>query len=238
MLSFWFSRSLLKLSRGRLQGAWGEASAAYGAQPAMGMGVGMGMNMGMGGGFGVGGMPVAAQQQVMRVSIPENVVGRIIGKGGQTINEIRQKSQANIRIDNEGFSGLRVVTITGTPQGIKLHSMNFRKDDGSTAAVTDAAAAAAVSAVAVALRDLRDFQKQLHVPGLRRRNRAHKLIMRVIQIIQYFLSFFLSFFFSHVPMFKREPLDSAHVRGRLGDVSYPAQRFVLCICGDTKVSHL
>jgi poly(rC)-binding protein 2/3/4 len=62
-------------------------------------------------------VPNGAQTQEM--TIPNDLIGCIIGRGGSKINEIRQMSGAMIKISNvEENSGERKVTITGTPETI------------------------------------------------------------------------------------------------------------------------
>lgn len=58
-------------------------------------------------------------QQTHEMSIPNDLIGCIIGRGGAKINEIRQLSGASIKIANsdEGCSD-RKVTIMGTPETI------------------------------------------------------------------------------------------------------------------------
>lgn len=60
-------------------------------------------------------------QQASEMTIPNDLIGCIIGRGGQKINEIRQLSGATIKIANaEEGSSDRKVTITGTPETISL----------------------------------------------------------------------------------------------------------------------
>ncbi|UYV62729.1 PCBP3 [Cordylochernes scorpioides] len=55
------------------------------------------------------------------MTIPNDLIGSVIGKGGTKINEIRQLSRANIKISNsEEGSKDRVVTITGSPEAINI----------------------------------------------------------------------------------------------------------------------
>jgi transcription antitermination factor NusA-like protein len=55
------------------------------------------------------------------MSIPNDLIGCIIGKGGAKINEIRQLSGATIKISNsEEGSKDRAVAISGTPESINL----------------------------------------------------------------------------------------------------------------------
>jgi transcription antitermination factor NusA-like protein len=77
----------------------------------------------LGGGYnagyntGVPHVPVSAVQ----VSIPNDTMGRIIGRGGASINEIRQVSGCKIDIaDLEPGATARVLTITGPPEGAQM----------------------------------------------------------------------------------------------------------------------
>jgi heterogeneous nuclear rnp K-like protein 2 len=66
----------------------------------------------MPGGAGIPGGPVTQQ-----IYIPNDMVGAIIGKGGQKINEIRQISGSVIKIfEPQDNSNERLVTITGTDE--------------------------------------------------------------------------------------------------------------------------
>ena len=65
--------------------------------------------------------------QTQQIFIPNDLVGCIIGKGGQKINEIRQLSASHIKIMERnagiaaGGSGTeRLVTITGPPPNIQM----------------------------------------------------------------------------------------------------------------------
>lgn len=62
-----------------------------------------------------GGMPGASLTQ--QIFIPNDMVGAIIGKGGQKINEIRQVSGSVIKINEpQDNSNERLVTITGSEE--------------------------------------------------------------------------------------------------------------------------
>ncbi|XP_069358326.1 poly(rC)-binding protein 3 isoform X4 [Maniola hyperantus] len=66
----------------------------------------------------------AANQQSHEMTVPNELIGCIIGKGGTKIAEIRQISGAMIRISNceerEGGSTDRTITITGNPDSVAL----------------------------------------------------------------------------------------------------------------------
>ncbi|UYV77023.1 ATP8A1 [Cordylochernes scorpioides] len=56
-----------------------------------------------------------------KISIPNDLAGAIIGKGGQRIRKIRRESGAGITIDeSQPGSNERVITISGTPQQIQM----------------------------------------------------------------------------------------------------------------------
>uniref|UniRef100_A0A8C7F5S8 Poly(rC) binding protein 2 n=1 Tax=Oncorhynchus kisutch TaxID=8019 RepID=A0A8C7F5S8_ONCKI len=67
------------------------------------------------------GMDSSAQTSSHELTIPNDLIGCIIGRQGAKINEIRQMSGAQIKIANqvEGSTD-RQVTITGSPAGISL----------------------------------------------------------------------------------------------------------------------
>ncbi|KAG0142706.1 hypothetical protein CROQUDRAFT_49917 [Cronartium quercuum f. sp. fusiforme G11] len=78
---------------------------------------------------GGGGYPSTAHQpgsQTQQIYIPNELVGAVIGKGGQKINEIRQASATHIKIMEPGEGGQaasaneRLVTITGQPLQIQM----------------------------------------------------------------------------------------------------------------------
>ncbi|CAK1546063.1 unnamed protein product [Leptosia nina] len=66
----------------------------------------------------------ASNQQSHEMTVPNELIGCIIGKGGTKIAEIRQISGAMIRISNceerEGGSTDRTITITGNPDSVAL----------------------------------------------------------------------------------------------------------------------
>ncbi|GAA6000355.1 hypothetical protein JCM10207_007976 [Rhodosporidiobolus poonsookiae] len=85
-----------------------------------------GRSGGGGGGGGAGmGPPVGPGAQTQQIFIPSELVGSIIGKAGAKINEVRQVSQCQIKINEPGESAPggspneRLVTITGQPNGIQ-----------------------------------------------------------------------------------------------------------------------
>uniref|UniRef100_A0A8C5FTZ1 Poly(rC) binding protein 2 n=1 Tax=Gadus morhua TaxID=8049 RepID=A0A8C5FTZ1_GADMO len=69
----------------------------------------------------VSGMDASAQTGSHELTIPNDLIGCIIGRQGSKINEIRQMSGAQIKIANpvEGSTD-RQVTITGSPASISL----------------------------------------------------------------------------------------------------------------------
>lgn len=64
---------------------------------------------------------VPGQPITQQIFIPNDMVGAIIGKGGQKINEIRTMSGSVIKINEpQDNSNERLVTITGTPESNQL----------------------------------------------------------------------------------------------------------------------
>jgi len=65
------------------------------------------------------------QQQTHEMTIPNELIGCIIGKGGSKVSEIRQLSGAMIRISNsedrDAPANLdRIITITGNSESVAL----------------------------------------------------------------------------------------------------------------------
>ncbi|CDW54841.1 Heterogeneous nuclear ribonucleoprotein K [Trichuris trichiura] len=59
--------------------------------------------------------------QTVRVTIPNDLAGSIIGRRGERINRIRQESRANIVVDPPVAGAVdRVITISGLPSQIRL----------------------------------------------------------------------------------------------------------------------
>lgn len=89
-----------------------------------GVGNGFGANQGFGGGPGAGNGDFGSLDNEgktsTQVTIPKDLAGAIIGKGGFRIRRIRTKSNAFIQID-EALPGSndRIITITGTPKQIQ-----------------------------------------------------------------------------------------------------------------------
>ena len=71
-----------------------------------------------------GGQGAIGPSITTQVSVPDDSVGRLIGRRGETINRIRQMSACRIDIaksDAQSQSnGLRIITLTGTEQTIKM----------------------------------------------------------------------------------------------------------------------
>ncbi|XP_050405525.1 poly(rC)-binding protein 3 isoform X2 [Patella vulgata] len=69
----------------------------------------------------VSSIQVANGNQTHEMNVPNDLIGCIIGRGGQKINEIRQLSGATIKISNaEDGAADRKVTISGSPEMIGL----------------------------------------------------------------------------------------------------------------------
>ncbi|XP_041946849.1 poly(rC)-binding protein 2 isoform X4 [Alosa pseudoharengus] len=89
---------------------------------------------------GFTGMDASAQTGSHEMTIPNDLIGCIIGRQGAKINEIRQMSGAQIKIANpvEGSTD-RQVTITGSPASISLaeYLINARLSSEATGLATN-----------------------------------------------------------------------------------------------------
>nr|XP_015199617.1 PREDICTED: poly(rC)-binding protein 2 isoform X4 [Lepisosteus oculatus] len=89
---------------------------------------------------GFTGMDASAQTSSHELTIPNDLIGCIIGRQGAKINEIRQMSGAQIKIANpvEGSTD-RQVTITGSPASISLaeYLINARLSSEATGLATN-----------------------------------------------------------------------------------------------------
>ncbi|XP_075971651.1 poly(rC)-binding protein mub isoform X2 [Anticarsia gemmatalis] len=104
-------------------------------------------------------------QQSHEMTVPNELIGCIIGKGGTKIAEIRQISGAMIRISNceerEGGSTDRTITISGNPDSValaqylinmsvELQKANLEGSSGSGASAGSSAASPLASAIPLA----------------------------------------------------------------------------------------
>jgi len=110
--------NLAALGLGGLSGSGGASSMNASALAALaGSQLRSGAN-----GAGVGAQQ-SAQQQTQEMTVPNELIGCIIGKGGTKIAEIRQISGAMIRISNcedRESSTERTITITGATESVAL----------------------------------------------------------------------------------------------------------------------
>ncbi|VDN25666.1 unnamed protein product [Gongylonema pulchrum] len=68
------------------------------------------------------------------VTVPNELGGTIIGRGGERIRRIRDESGAQIKIEEEGPNGERIITITGTPSQIEMAQFLLQQCVRSSAA--------------------------------------------------------------------------------------------------------
>ena len=114
-------------------GMYGGQGGGYGPPPGYGGQGGQQQQQQQGGGYGggrmqawngQGGQQQGGQQITTQVSVPDESVGRLIGRGGETINRIRQASACRIDIAKSDAqsqaNGLRIITLSGTEQTIKM----------------------------------------------------------------------------------------------------------------------
>jgi heterogeneous nuclear ribonucleoprotein K len=63
-----------------------------------------------------------------QVTIPDELAGTIIGKGGERINRIRQESGARIDVGSTTYgSNERIITITGNQQQIQAAQYHLQQ---------------------------------------------------------------------------------------------------------------
>jgi len=66
--------------------------------------------------FGIAVAAVAQGEEIQshKISVPNDKVGRIVGKAGATINEIRKDTGARIDVPSNTGTQTREITVTGT----------------------------------------------------------------------------------------------------------------------------
>jgi len=105
-------------------GALAAGRSSYMPAAGGGAGAGGGGMGGMGGMGGAAGGGAAAGGTTLTMLVPDAIIGRIIGKGGASINELRQSSGARVDIPKgDGASnagGMRAITLTGSAQQVQL----------------------------------------------------------------------------------------------------------------------
>lgn len=86
--------------------------------------------------------PDDGNQQAMQVQIPNEMIGKVIGRGGEVIREIRGRTAARIDIAPSDGGAMRLVTITGSPQQQQMaqYLMSVSMSGGSVAEALDKAA--------------------------------------------------------------------------------------------------
>jgi far upstream element-binding protein len=62
----------------------------------------------------------SGEKQTFHVDIPAEVIGLLIGKGGETIKSIQQQSNCRVTIDANNNAPVRVVTIVGDPHCVLI----------------------------------------------------------------------------------------------------------------------
>lgn len=64
--------------------------------------------------------PVSAADQIIveTETVPGNLVGRLIGRGGETIKSIQDRSGASVQVDHSGPEEAKTVTIRGTRESV------------------------------------------------------------------------------------------------------------------------
>jgi len=104
---------------GANQSGYGGGAGGYGNNNYSNFGGGGGQNFGNNG-AGSGNNFGAGDQSTTQVTIPNDLAGAIIGKGGERIRNIRQRSGADIKIaDAQPGKNDRVITIAGSAEQIQ-----------------------------------------------------------------------------------------------------------------------
>ena len=80
-----------------------------------------GQSRGGGGGGGMGGVPLGAGGGLFEMMIPGHKVGLVIGKGGETIKQLRAQTGATLIIiqDSNQQAEQKPLRITGTPESVE-----------------------------------------------------------------------------------------------------------------------
>ena len=62
--------------------------------------------------------PLRAGEDASQIMVPNRTVGLIIGRGGETIRDLQERSQCHVNIvgEDKSINGLRPVNLIGTPQ--------------------------------------------------------------------------------------------------------------------------
>uniref|UniRef100_A0A915PMD1 K Homology domain-containing protein n=1 Tax=Setaria digitata TaxID=48799 RepID=A0A915PMD1_9BILA len=72
--------------------------------------------------------------ETAQVTVPNELGGTIIGRGGERIRRIRDESGAHIKIEEENPNGERIITISGTPSQIEMAQFLLQQCVRSSAA--------------------------------------------------------------------------------------------------------
>lgn len=66
--------------------------------------------------------PLRAGEDATQIMVPNRTVGLIIGRGGETIRDLQERSQCHVNIvgEEKSINGLRPVNLIGTPQAAAM----------------------------------------------------------------------------------------------------------------------
>mmetsp|Transcript_14114 Transcript_14114/g.21442 ORF Transcript_14114/g.21442 Transcript_14114/m.21442 type:complete len:107 (-) Transcript_14114:578-898(-) len=69
--------------------------------------------------------PLEAEKITKKIDVEQSLVGRIIGRGGETIKYLQQQTSCNIQIDQNFPEGMpRKVVFTGTAEQVEAGEKN------------------------------------------------------------------------------------------------------------------
>ena len=71
---------------------------------------------------GSGQPPLRGEEEAMRIMVPNRTVGLIIGRGGETIRDLQERSACHVNIvgEEKSINGLRPVNLIGTPSAAAM----------------------------------------------------------------------------------------------------------------------
>ena len=96
----------------------GGPAGGFAATPMGGFTGGYGSGRPSGGNTPLRGAPGGANEEATQMMVPNRTVGLIIGRGGETIRDLQDRSGCHVNIvsEDKAVQGLRPVNLVGTPQ--------------------------------------------------------------------------------------------------------------------------
>ena len=85
-------------------------------------------------------VPVKEGDKSIQIMVPDRTVGLIIGRGGETIRDLQERSGCHVNIvgENKSVNGLRPVNLIGSPQAAgRAKELILEIVDSDTRALTN-----------------------------------------------------------------------------------------------------